>query len=412
MNLYFCASAILGSCQSVIVFRFGEQSFDLPQGHLTGVKCCAFSSDGERLVSGGGGIFERENGVKLKPKDANPKIEIITWNIQTSETAVTHSYDCMIEAISFSPDSSIIAACLGSFPARAMDQMGEMYMGDESGIALIDLDEGAENKTINKGGSPCDVEFLSHDTIVFTDGNGVWERNLLDAVKGRYASTEKEKYDVALCANQKKLAIASLDGISIFEVNRKQLLGTLPANGYRVEFSPTGTKLASAGGKGNQVRLWDVESFQELAVSPRQTDRISCIVFSPDGDKLLSGCHDGLVTVWSLPKLELTQVLRGHSAGVSSLAFSPDGLTLASSDYNGVIILWDGIQFSPKLTSDDRASTIFDLKFSPDGKMLAFAGFRGDVSIWDSRMRERRLPYIQADDKDKSVHDRPQINGE
>jgi WD40 repeat protein len=65
----------------------------------------------------------------------------------------------------------------------------------------------------------------------------------------------------------------------------------LKASVGRVVFNPDGKRLATAG-NDKVVRVWDVESGQELGVLP-SPDRVTVVAFGPDGKSLAAGSVDG-----------------------------------------------------------------------------------------------------------------------
>jgi WD40 repeat protein len=50
----------------------------------------------------------------------------------------------------------------------------------------------------------------------------------------------------------------------------------------------------------------------------------------PDGDRLVTGCIDGVIHVWDTQTWYPIVDLRGHTSYVFDLVFSPDGEYLAS----------------------------------------------------------------------------------
>ena len=54
------------------------------------------------------------------------------------------------------------------------------------------------------------------------------------------------------------------------------------------------------------------------------------VAFSPDGTRLASGSGDETVRLWDVETGEEIATLRGHEHFVYSVAFSPDGTRLAS----------------------------------------------------------------------------------
>ena len=63
--------------------------------------------------------------------------------------------------------------------------------------------------------------------------------------------------------------------------------------------------------------------------------------FSPDGATLASGSYDTTIRIWDVETGEELKTLSGHTDWVNSLAFSPDGKTLASGGWDHTVRLWD-----------------------------------------------------------------------
>src|SRR5438045_3148636 len=99
------------------------------------------------------------------------------------------------------------------------------------------------------------------------------------------------------------------------------------------------------------------------------------------GDPLPSGAALRLGTVRFRPAPTVTCVV-----------FSPDGNTLVSTSYDKTVRLWDADTGKEQRVLARHAQHVFGAAFSPDGKSIAFASFDGTVRIWDvSAAKESRV---------------------
>lgn len=187
-----------------------------------------------------------------------------------------------------------------------------------------------------------------------------------------------------------------------------------------VAFSPDGTVLA-AGSSDDTVRLWNV-STRRLLGTLRHPDVVTALAWD-GGHKLISGCADGDVRLWTLPPPVLAA-----AGGVNSLAFTAAGsrVAVASQDLelwnpatrteeasaaappgtfvnavayarrsgllaagygNGGIQLWNTsggrlARIGPLLPSP-AAGAVESVAFSPDGHILASGSDDGLIRLWN-----------------------------
>ncbi len=152
-----------------------------------------------------------------------------------------------------------------------------------------------------------------------------------------------------------------------------------------VAFSPSGDRLATAGGDGG-VKIWKSSSWQGViafahndvkANSPPSA--IHQAVFL-DERSLATGAADKTIKLWRYEG-DWSEAVRldGHVFRVLALDFSPDGALLATGggepSRSGEVKVW----MLPKLAlvrSFDalHSDTVLGLRFSPDGSLLASAG--------------------------------------
>jgi WD40 repeat protein len=146
----------------------------------------------------------------------------------------------------------------------------------------------------------------------------------------------------------------------VWDSTRRRLLHrlSLPARALQTEitclaFSPDGSRLLSGVGHhiGGSVDEWDWKRGTHSR-SLSCGGPVHCLSFSPDGATLAVGewdtrkpeavlhLYQGCFRLWDFPTSRVFRVLRGHAHGVSALAYSPDGKTLATGDPKGVIRIW------------------------------------------------------------------------
>ncbi|MCU0704367.1 MAG: WD40 repeat domain-containing protein [Fimbriiglobus sp.] len=103
-------------------------------------------------------------------------------------------------------------------------------------------------------------------------------------------------------------------------------------------FRPGGDTLAVVNGK--RVFLYPPEPSTPRLVfdHPKQVNQVA---FTPDGRRLLSTCHDGLVRIWDTANgLHVTSYDWGIGQ-TTAVAVSPDGLTAALAGQKGQIAMFD-----------------------------------------------------------------------
>ena len=96
-----------------------------------------------------------------------------------------------------------------------------------------------------------------------------------------------------------------------------------------VKFSPDGTCLAVAGGIG--ILLYDTQTYDKPDLLKGHTGYIWCIAFRPDGKVLASAGQDRTVRLWDVNTRQQIRTFGINVYPTSNITFSPDGKTLASA---------------------------------------------------------------------------------
>lgn len=151
---------------------------------------------------------------------------------------------------------------------------------------------------------------------------------------------------------------------------------------YTIAFTPDGQTLAS-GGADRTIKIWDLNTGQEICTLTEHTDAVVSLIASPDGKTLLSGSADNTIKIWNLSTSQVIHTLTGHTCSVLCLAISPDGARLASGAADNTIIVWDLNTYEVIHTLIGHNHSVLSVAISPDGKTLASASADTSIKLWD-----------------------------
>lgn len=130
------------------------------------------------------------------------------------------------------------------------------------------------------------------------------------------------------------------------------------------------------------------------------TDIVSCVTFSIDGRRVISGAYDDTVRVWDVETGNLVLgPLGSHNGIVTCVAVSPDGSMIASGSLDNTLRVWDsttGKKISGPFVKvgnpfSGYRSYIYSLAFSPDGKYLVSGSDDGSLRVWNSATGKKTL---------------------
>ena len=188
---------------------------------------------------------------------------------------------------------------------------------------------------------------------------------------------------VAFSPDGKTIASGARDAtVKLWNVETGENIATFVRNGIGVEsvaFSPNGEMLV-AGTEGGPIKVWDVENGQNLATFKGEASRVFSVAFSPDGKMLASGGSDNRIQLWDIETKQNVATLTGHERVIFSVAFSPDGRILASGSVDDTK-LWH-VETGQNIYTFKHRGQVFSVAFSPDGKVLAGGAYL-DIKLWN-----------------------------
>ena len=234
----------LAVATSIGIWFYDVETFDeiaLLAEHAEDATAVAFSPDGTKIVSGSGRVWT--GALKL-------------WDVETGQKIATFQRGKGgVNSVAFSPDSTKIAGAGSLWNVETRQQLDILQ---DNGLA--------------------NVTFSPNGRILAGIGIKTFSRTSVN--------------DVTMYAGVVKL----------YDFETGQLFNTLIAGRHTkfreprervtsIAFSPDSTKIAS--GAGHDVKLWDVETGENIATFQVERGSVNSIAFSPDGTKIAVGADEG-----------------------------------------------------------------------------------------------------------------------
>lgn len=356
-----------------------------------------FTHDGKRIISGASGkmvvwdpfsgtvFYFLETGTDYLALSPDGKMaasasenQITVWDINSGQiinTKVVYEptpYDTSaINAITFSPDGSMIASSVGE-SGYAWTIPRPKKVGGE--ILVWDVDTGSEIIRMQHGDSVPALSFSSDGMKLvsgsFDETSRVWE--IPSGRPLQEISFQSKIGAVVFGKNDGWILSSGFDGTArIWDTNSGKELNRLITeqdfNLKAIAISQDGELVAGGNDKG-QIWIWKPSGQEKLRLELGKALTISSASYSPDGIYLTTGSWDNTARVWDLTTgSEISRIL--HENQVTKSTFSPDGKMVASSDLGGVIKIWDPL--SGKLIFEPpKTDNISEFLFSPDSRLL------------------------------------------
>jgi len=211
---------------------------------------------------------------------------------------------------------------------------------------------------------------------------------------------------VAVTPDGKKVISGSADNtIKVWDLETGQQLLNLTEHKEGVNalaVTPDGKKIVSGAGKStawagwtssdNTIKVWDLETGQELFTLDGHTAMINAVAVTPDGKKVISASSDASLKIWDLQTREQLDTLKGHKGiydlqkgEVNDIAITSDGKQgISASSDDRSLIIWD-LDSGEKLKSLPVSFGLHGqsvVGITPDGK-LAVSGCYKSILVWD-----------------------------
>jgi WD40 repeat protein len=328
----------------------GKELVTFSEGHTEWVKAVAFAKNGTMLTSA---AF---NGT-VEVWDLTTRRELITFTAGHSDST---------ESVVFSADAMLFAN-RGAYGLIAFDAFGFGSRGSfqgGSGMRLWELTTGDElsGPWQDWTGTTASFVFSSDNKVLASrDGRDILAWDVDTGIELFRIHTEKPfPRKLVFSPNRTLLAAHGIHGeTQVWDVDAHQkfpIFITEDANS--LAFSPDGTLLAL--GHRDGIVLWDVTLIgfrKRIEIPDSWRGFEDVLTFSPDGKTLLAPTleiWDPLIKLWDVDTGQDLGTLSGHTEPIETLVFSHDGKTLASGSQDGTVLLWDWDKIIAKTEQDNR----------------------------------------------------------
>ncbi len=180
------------------------------------------------------------------------------------------------------------------------------------------------------------------------------------------------------------LAVASIDGVRLWESHTGAGEVISELHGISVAFNPAGTVLAmglAEPGVQAFVEIRELDSGETIASLTQHSNLVRGLAFNQDGDLMATASDDTTAILWDATSFEPLHRLEGHGAAVLNAAFDPSRREIATASADGTVKIWDVDSGSLRLTLPAQQG-LADLAYSPDGRYLAATGPDGFVTVF------------------------------
>ncbi len=174
-------------------------------------------------------------------------------------------------------------------------------------------------------------------------------------------------------------------------------------------FTPDGDRAVTVS-SDETVRVWDLQTAQEIRRYTGHTGPLYCLAISGDGRTLVTGAQDNTLRVWDVPQARAVLALTGHQGDAAGLAISPDGRSVVSGAADKAVRLWSLDEAAKSVAAQKpqfAAGSDFQLRTGHRAAVTA-AAWRNDAAYFATGDADGRVlvwsPYLETSQGEVGVH--------
>ena len=193
---------------------------------------------------------------------------------------------------------------------------------------------------------------------------------------------------VAYHADSNLLVAGFSNGVfGLYEMPEFNMIHTLSISQNNIDFvtiNKTGEWLAFGASKLGQLLVWEWQSESYILKQQGHFDSMNALVYSPDGQKIITTADDGKIKVWDVKSGFCIVTFTEHTSGVTACEFSKRGNVLFTSSLDGSIRAWDLIRYRNFRTFTAPSRLSFScLAVDPTGEVVCAGSIDSfEIHIW------------------------------
>ncbi|KAJ1483401.1 WD40-repeat-containing domain protein [Baffinella frigidus] len=143
-----------------------------------------------------------------------------------------------------------------------------------------------------------------------------------------------------------------------------------------VALSPSEVNHVASSCADGQLKIWDISSGVCLRTLCENDKRLSCVSYSKDGSRLITGDWAYTTRVWDIGSSSVVVNLNGHAGKITAARYRPDGMFLLTSSEDKSMRAWDM----------RKGASVLDCRWSADGQKVIAACKDASILIFDARI--------------------------
>ena len=151
-----------------------------------------------------------------------------------------------------------------------------------------------------------------------------------------------------------------------------------------MDINKTGEWLAFGASKLGQLLVWEWQSESYILKQQGHFDTMNAIVYSPDGQRIITTADDGKIKVWDVDSGFCVVTFTEHTSGVTACEFAKRGNVLFTASLDGSVRAWDLTRYRNfrTFTAPTRLS-FSSIAVDPSGEVVCAGSLDSfDIHIW------------------------------